>query len=48
MLNIPPDIEKKITKNTKAIILNHYGGIPCEMKPIIELCTEKNIILVRW
>jgi dTDP-4-amino-4,6-dideoxygalactose transaminase len=40
------DIEKKITKKTKAIILNHYGGIPCDMDPILDLCTENNIILI--
>jgi len=34
-LNIDPkSIEKKITKKTKAIIVVHYGGQPCEMDAI--------------
>lgn len=28
------DILPKITKKTKAVILNHYGGIPCEIDKI--------------
>lgn len=31
------DIEKCITPKTKAVLLLHYGGIPCEMKEIMEL-----------
>ena len=40
------DIEKKITNKTKAIYLNHYGGIPCEMDDIINLCKLKNIKII--
>ncbi len=40
------DLEKKISKNTKAIFINHYGGVPCEMDEIIDLCKEKNILLI--
>lgn len=31
------DIEKVITPKTKAILLLHFGGIPCEMEEIMEL-----------
>lgn len=31
------DIEKVITPKTKALLLLHYGGIPCDMDPIMEL-----------
>ena len=31
------DIEKVITPKTKAILLLHYGGIPCEMDEIMAL-----------
>ena len=31
------DIEKVITPKTKAIILLHYGGIPCDMDSIMSL-----------
>ncbi len=40
------DIEAKITKNTRAVILNHYGGVPCDMDPIIDLCRHKGIIII--
>lgn len=30
-------IEKKITKKTKAIIIVHYGGLPCDMDEILKL-----------
>ena len=40
------DIEKVITSKTKAIILLHYGGIPCEMDDIVALCEEHNIKII--
>ncbi len=40
------DIEKVITPNTKAILLLHYGGIPCEMDDIISLCEEHDIKII--
>ena len=40
------DIKKKITQNTKAIIILHYAGIPCDIKNISNLCKEKNIQLI--
>jgi dTDP-4-amino-4,6-dideoxygalactose transaminase len=35
-----------ITPRTKAIYLNHYGGVPCDMDPILELCREKGIAVI--
>lgn len=40
------DIEKKITKKTKAIMLIHYGGIPCEMDEILDLGRLYNIPII--
>ena len=40
------DIEKVITPNTKAVLLLHYGGIPCEMNDIMALCNEHNIKVI--
>lgn len=40
------DIKKVITPKTKALLLLHYGGIPCEMDEIIDLCKEYNIKLI--
>lgn len=39
-------IEKKITNKTKAVILNHYGGVPSEMDTILELCKSRNILVI--
>lgn len=40
------DIEKCITKKTKAIILLHYGGIPCEMDEIMSLADTYNLRVI--
>ena len=39
-------ISDKITNNTKAIILNHYGGHPCDMDKILELAESNNIYVI--
>ncbi|MFC7678031.1 DegT/DnrJ/EryC1/StrS family aminotransferase [Paenibacillus sp. GCM10028914] len=46
-LNISPaDIERKITDKTKAIIVVHMGGHPCDMDSIHELAHSKGIKVV--
>ena len=35
------DIEEKITNRTKAIMVLHYGGNPCDMDGILNLCYER-------
>jgi len=40
------DIEKVITPKTKALLLLHYGGIPCEMDEIMALCRKHNIKVI--
>jgi len=40
------DIAAKITPKTKAVYITHYGGVPCDMDPILELCTKKGIIVI--
>lgn len=40
------DIEKKITSKTKAVMVLHYGGVPCEMEEIIQLAQEHNIYVI--
>lgn len=40
------DIESKITENTKAVFLTHYGGVSCDMDPIVELCNKHNIFII--
>jgi dTDP-4-amino-4,6-dideoxygalactose transaminase len=40
------DVEKKITKKTKAIMPVHLYGQPAEMKAITELCEDHNLALI--
>ena len=39
-------IKKQITPKTKAVIIVHFAGYPCEMDEIIELCKTNNIALI--
>jgi len=40
------NIIDKVNPNTKALILTHYGGIPCDMDPIVNYCNKNNIVLI--
>jgi len=40
------EIEKKITKKTKAIIPVHMLGLSCEMNEIIKICKKKKIKII--
>jgi len=42
----PKQIEERITKKTKAVIVVHYGGQPCDMKEIMEIAEDHNIEVV--
>lgn len=42
----PEDIERKITRKTKAIIPVHYTGQPCEMDAITEVAKKHNLIVI--
>ena len=39
-------IKSKITKKTKAMILVHFGGLPCNLYPIINLAKKHNIKII--
>ena len=39
-------IEKKITKKTKAIMLPHIYGFPCDMDPILKICKKYKLYLI--
>jgi dTDP-4-amino-4,6-dideoxygalactose transaminase len=46
-LNISPeDIERKITPKTKAIIVVHYAGYPCNMEKITAIAKRYNLSLI--
>ena len=40
------EIEKKITDRTKAVIVTHMWGMPCDMDEISYLCKKKNLYLL--
>jgi dTDP-4-amino-4,6-dideoxygalactose transaminase len=40
------EIEKKVTKRTKAIIVMHYGGYPCDMKSIMKIAKRDGLYVI--
>lgn len=42
----PNDIEKRITKYTKAIVVVHYLGHPCDMDSIMKLAKKHNLKVI--
>jgi dTDP-4-amino-4,6-dideoxygalactose transaminase len=46
-INIDPkDIERKITPNTKGIIVVHMAGFPCQMDEIIDIARKHNLKVI--
>jgi len=39
-------IKKSITKNTQVILPVHFGGMPCKLNEISDLCKQNNISLI--
>lgn len=39
-------IERVLTSRTKAIIVVHYAGYPCDMPAIVELCRQRDLKLI--
>lgn len=42
----PIDIERKITRRTKAIVPVHLGGTPCDMKEIHDLAAQHHLHVI--
>lgn len=42
----PADIERKITERTKAILVVHYMGYPCDMDPIMKIAGKHGIKVI--
>jgi dTDP-4-amino-4,6-dideoxygalactose transaminase len=40
------DIERKITSRTRAVIIVHYGGYPCDMDAIVAVCRKHKLALI--
>jgi perosamine synthetase len=46
-LNIDPkDVERKVTKNTRVILIVHYGGHACNMEYIMELAERYGLLVI--
>ena len=42
----PKSINKKISKKTKAIMVVHWGGYPCDLDEIHEIAKEHNLVVI--
>lgn len=42
----PKDVEKKITRNTKAIMPIHYGGLPCRIEELRQIARDHKVLLI--
>jgi len=46
-LNISPEeIGKKVSKRTKAIVVMHYGGYPCDMESILAIAKQHRLHVI--
>lgn len=42
----PEDIINKVTPQTRAIIVMHYGGHPVDLNPLVKICRRRKIYLI--
>lgn len=42
----PGDIVRKLTPRTRAVMIVHYAGYPCNMDALVALCREKQLFLI--
>lgn len=42
----PQAVREKVSSRTKAVIVMHYGGAPCDMSAFRALCDELNLVLI--
>jgi dTDP-4-amino-4,6-dideoxygalactose transaminase len=42
----PDDVERRITKRTKAVVALHFGGYPAPVERLQELCTAHQLALI--
>jgi dTDP-4-amino-4,6-dideoxygalactose transaminase len=42
----PREIEKRITRKTKAILVMHYGGFPCDMQSILKIARRNHLYVI--
>jgi dTDP-4-amino-4,6-dideoxygalactose transaminase len=39
-------IEQRISPKTKAVMIVHFGGVPCDMDDIVKLCKSRGLALI--
>jgi dTDP-4-amino-4,6-dideoxygalactose transaminase len=42
----PQEIENKINRRTKAVLVMHYGGYPCDMKAILRIAKKYGLYVI--
>ncbi len=42
----PDDIRRRITPRTRAVLIAHLYGLPCDMDPILEICRAHDLLLI--
>lgn len=42
----PDDVERRITPATRGVVCMHYGGFPCRMDALLDLCERHGLFLV--
>lgn len=42
----PEQIEKQVTGRTRAIIVMHYGGYPCQMDTILQIASRHKLVVI--
>src|SRR3989344_2143845 len=42
----PKEIEKKITHKTKAVVITHMWGMPCQVDKIVKICKKYKLLLL--
>lgn len=42
----PDDIRRRITTRTRAVMVVHLYGLPCDMNPIVNLCRQHGLFLI--
>ena len=40
------NIRDKLSHHTKAVFVTHYGGVPCDMDPILDLCRSRGVLVI--
>jgi len=42
----PASIKKRLTRKTKAVLVVHLYGLPCDIEPVKEICDQNGLLLI--